>query len=107
MKNGVAECLVGVVDVSSVAEADQNGVLARRVRRCVIGVCMIDVGLHQLSGNSSVDMANVQFHLLLGEVIGWNRVICRRRERATGMACCLPGHQAVVKLNGAIHSFMR
>ena len=60
MKNGVAECLLGVVDVSSVAEAGQNGVLVRRVRRCVIEVCMIDVGLRHLRGNSSVDMANVQ-----------------------------------------------
>ena len=68
MKNGVAKCLVGVVSVSSGAEAGEDGVLVRRAGRCVIGVCMIDVGQRQLSGDSSDDVANVQFHLFARRV---------------------------------------
>ena len=35
-------------------------------------------GQCQLRGDSSDDVANVQFHLLHGELIGWNRIIHRR-----------------------------
>ena len=68
---------------------------------------MIDVGLRHLSGNSSVDLANVQFHLLLGEVIGWNRVICRRpREgvRDGVLLARLPGGGEVEWCHTLLHA---
>ena len=63
----------------------------RRAGRCVIGVCMIDVGQRQLRGDSSDDVANVQFHLLLSELIGWNRIIHRCSREGVGDGVLLAG----------------